>query len=105
MVHDRELHLTQNGVTTFLPVSMNKKISLLYCPFTFFFSPFLRGEIKRENTFAFAFKRNWQNHNHQLYLKKYEKDRAERHNLKSRLWLFFSPFSSLLKKEGRRKGE
>ena len=33
------------------------------------------------------------------------KDRAERHDLKSRLWLFFPLFSSLLKKEGRRKWE
>ena len=32
-------------------------------------------------------------------------DRAERHELKSRLLFFFSPFSSLLKKLGRRKGE
>ena len=29
----------------------------------------------------------------------------ERHDLKSRLWLFFSPFLFPPKKEGRRKGE
>ena len=38
------------------------------------------------------------------YLKKNNYDRAERNDLKSRLLLFFPPFSSLLKK-GRRKGE
>ena len=32
-------------------------------------------------------------------------DRTERHDLKSRLWLFFYPFLFPLKKEGRRKGE
>ena len=31
-------------------------------------------------------------------------DQAERHDLKSPLWLFFSPFIFPLKKEGRRKG-
>jgi hypothetical protein len=32
-------------------------------------------------------------------------DRAERHDLKSLLWLFFSSFLFPSKKEGRRKGE
>ena len=32
------------------------------------------------------------------------RDRAERHDLKSRLLLFFSPFHFPPKKEGRRKG-
>ena len=33
------------------------------------------------------------------------RDRAERHDFKPRLWLYFPLFSSLLKKEGRRKIE
>ena len=33
------------------------------------------------------------------------KDRAERHDLKSLLWLFFSLFLFPPKKEGRKKGE
>ena len=32
-------------------------------------------------------------------------DQAERHDIWPRLWLFFSPFLSPSKKEGRRKGE
>ena len=32
-------------------------------------------------------------------------DDPERHDLKLRLWLFFSPFLFPPKKEGRRKGE
>ena len=36
---------------------------------------------------------------------RYEIDRAERYDLKSRLWLFFSPFLFPPKKEGRRKEE
>ena len=32
-------------------------------------------------------------------------DRAERHDLKLQLWLFFSTFPFPPKKEGRRKGE
>ena len=34
-----------------------------------------------------------------------KKDRVERHDFWPRVWLFFPLFSSLLKKEGRRKGE
>ena len=35
----------------------------------------------------------------------YVTDRSERHDLKSRLWLSFSPFLFPPEKEGRRKGE
>ena len=38
-------------------------------------------------------------------IRQQKEDRAERHDLKSRLWLFFSPFLFPPKKEGIRKGE
>ena len=41
----------------------------------------------------------------QFFFSRYSWDDPERHELKSRLWLFFSPFLFPLKERGKKKGE